>query len=151
MTAMTIESITTYCSDILQTDKCKQLPFHNFTHTHTHEVIDNVFLLANAIGVLPKAADIIAIAACFHDTGYSEIYNGHEDVSKRLATEYLKKTQYSEVEIDRVCACIEATKLPQNPNYIYAEVLCDADVFHLGTSNFLYRNWLLRKEWGALL
>lgn len=145
MTAMTIKSITRYCSDILQNDKCKQLPFHNFTHTQ--EVIDNVFLLADAIGVPPKEADIIAIAACFHDTGYSEIYNGHENVSKRLAAEYLKKAENSEVEIDRICACIEATKLPQNPNDIYAEVLCDADLFHLGTSNFLYRNLLLRKEW----
>lgn len=59
----------------------------------------------------------------------------------------MKKAGCSEVEIDRICACIEATKLPQNPNDMYAEVLCDADFFHLGTSNFLYRNLLLRKEW----
>lgn len=145
MTAMTINSITRYCSDILQNDKCKHLPFHNFTHTQ--EVIDNVFLIADAIGIPPKEADVIAIAACFHDTGYSEIYNGHEEVSKRLATEYLEKGDFSEVEIERICACIEATKMPQNPHDMYAEVLCDADLFHLGTSNFLYRNLLLRKEW----
>ncbi len=29
----------------------------------------------------------------------------------------------------------------------YADVLCDADLFHLGTTNFFYRNILLRKEW----
>jgi uncharacterized protein len=71
MTAMTIKSITRYCSDILQNDKCKHLPFHNFEHTQ--EVIDNVFLIADALGIPPKEADLIAIVACFHDTGYSEI------------------------------------------------------------------------------
>ena len=145
MTAMTIKSITKYCSDILQNDKCKNLPFHNFAHTQ--EVIDNVFMISNAIGLETKEVDFIAIAACFHDTGFSETYEGHEEVSKRLAAQYLAKTNCSMAEIDRVCSYIEATKMPQNPNDIYAEVLCDADLFHLGTSNFIYMNLLLRKEW----
>ena len=37
--------------------------------------------------------------------------------------------------------------MPQDPHDIFADVLCDADLFHLGTTNFLYRNMLLRKEW----
>ena len=46
-----------------------------------------------------------------------------------------------------VLSCIDATKMPQNPHDIYAEVICDADLFHLGTTNFRHRNLLLRKEW----
>ena len=145
MTAMMIKNITEYCLDILQYNKCKQLPFHNVTHTQ--EVIDNVFLISNTLSIQPKRVIFIAIAACFHDTGYSETYVGHEDVSKRLATEYLEKAEYSKVEIDSICGYIEATKMPQNPRDMYAEVLCDADLFHLGTSNFLHKNLLLRKEW----
>ena len=94
---------------MLQNTKCKQLPFHNFAHTQ--EVIDNVFLIADTIKLSTKEADFIAIAACFHDTAYSEIYNGHEEVSKRIATAYLEKADYSKVEIERVCDCIEATKM----------------------------------------
>ena len=134
-----------YCSDILYNDKCKNLPFHNFAHTQ--EVVDNVLLISDAIGIQPKETESIAIAACFHDTGFSETYEGHEEVSKRFATQYLTKAGCSQTEIEMIRSCIDATKMPQNPNDIYAEVLCDADLFHLGTTNFLYRNLLLRKEW----
>ncbi len=142
---MTIKSISKYCSRILQGDKCKNLPFHDYTHTQ--EVIDNVFLISDAMGMQPSEVKLIAIAACFHDTGFSVTYNGHEEVSKNIAAKYLVKTNCTRAEIDRVCACIEATKIPQNPHDIYAEVLCDADLFHLGTSHFFFRNLLLRKEW----
>ena len=142
---MEIESIAKYCSDILQNDHSKNLPFHNFAHTQ--EVVDNVQLISDAIGIHPKEAKFIAIAACFHDTGFSETYQGHEEVSKRLATQYLSKANCSQTEIEMVLSCIDATKMPQNPTDIYAEVLSDADLFHLGTTNFWYRNLLLRKEW----
>lgn len=142
---MTIKSVTSYCSNILKSSKCKALPFHNFAHTQ--EVIDNVFLISDAMGIQSEEADFIAIAACFHDTGFSETYEGHEEVSKRLAEQYLTKTNSSKEEIEVVLSCIDATKMPQNPHNMYAEVLCDADLFHLGKPNFLYRNKRLRKEW----
>jgi len=142
---MTIKSITRYCSDILHNDKCKNLPFHNFAHTQ--EVVDKVVLISDVIGIHPKEADFIVIAACFHDTGFSEFYEGHEEVSKRFAAQYMEKANCTKKEIEMVLSCIDATKMPQNPHDIYAEVLCDADLFHLGTPNFLYRNMLLRKEW----
>lgn len=30
---------------------------------------------------------------------------------------------------------------------LYSEVFCEADVFHLGASNFFYRELLLRRKW----
>lgn len=145
MTKMTIKHITKYCSDLLQNDKCKNLPFHNFTHTQ--EVIDNVFLISDALGLPSKETKLIVIAACFHDTGFSETYQGHEEVSIRLAEQYLTKANCTKHEIEKVSSCIAATKMPQDPTDRYAEILCDADLFHLGTTDFLFRNLLLRKEW----
>lgn len=141
---MTIKSITKYCSDILRMDKCKNLPFHNVVHTQ--EVIDNVLLISDAVGISLKEVEFIVMAACFHDTGFSETYQGHEEVSKRLASRYLSKVNCTKSEIDRVLSYIDATTMPQNPQDIYAAVLCDADLYHLGTTNFFYRNLLLRKE-----
>lgn len=134
-----------HCSRLLQNGTCKNLPFHNLTHTQ--EVIDKVSLISNAMKIQPKEADLIIIAACFHDTGYSETFEDHEEASKKLAIKYLTKSNYTKEEIDKVCSYIEATKMPQNPKDTYAEVLCDADLFHLGTTDFWYRNLLLRKEW----
>lgn len=145
MTGMTIKSISRYCSEILQNDKCKNLPFHNYTHTQ--EVIDNVFLISDALGIQPDEVKLIAIAACFHDTGFSVTYEGHEEVSKNLAATYLAKTKCTRSEIERVCSYIEATAMPQTPHDIHARILCDADLFHLGTPDFLFKNLLLRKEW----
>ncbi|HUH27906.1 MAG TPA: HD domain-containing protein [Gelidibacter sp.] len=142
---MKIKSITRYCSDILHSDKCKNLPFHNFTHTQ--EVIEKTYLISDVMGIKTEEVDLIVIAACFHDTGFSENYEGHEEVSKRLAAQFMEKANCTKREIERVLSCIDATKMPQNPHDIYEEILCDADLFHLGTSNFLYRNMLLRKEW----
>jgi predicted metal-dependent HD superfamily phosphohydrolase len=145
MTAMTIKNITNYCSAILQSDKCNNLPFHNFAHTQ--EVIENAYLISDAMGIQTEEVDLIVVAACFHDTGFSETYEGHEEVSKRLAAQYMEKVNCTNGEIDFILSCINATKMPQNPHDIYAEILCDADLFHLGTPNFFYRNTLLRKEW----
>ena len=145
MKNMTIENIVNHCSHILQNGKCKDLPYHNFAHTQ--EVIDKVYLISNAMGIQPKEADFILIAACFHDTGFSEAYDGHEEASKRLAEQYLATANYSKSEIDRICSYIGATKMPQNPPDIYAKILCDADLFHLGTTDFWQRSLLLRKEW----
>ncbi len=115
---MTIKSTTKYCSDILRNDKCKNLPFHNFAHTQ--EVVDNVLLISEAIGLSAKETEFIVIAACFHDTGFSETYEGHEEVSKRLAAHYLAKVNCTKSEIDRVRSCIDATKMPQNST----DILC---------------------------
>ncbi|TYB74274.1 HD domain-containing protein [Bizionia myxarmorum] len=142
---MTIKSITRYCSDILHNNKCKNLPLHNFVHNQ--EVIDNVFLISNAIRIWPKEIDYIVIAACFHDTGFSKTYKNYEATSKRIAAQYLAKAKYNNEEIDKVCSYIEATKMPQDPQDIYAKVLCNAILFHLGTTDFWYKNLLLRKEW----
>ena len=144
----TIKNIMNHCSNLLQNGACKDMPFHNLAHTQ--EVINKVSLISNALGIQQKEADLIVIAACFHDTGYSETYKDHEEASMRLAAEYLAKAKYTQTEIDKVCSYIEATKMPQDPQDIYAEVLCDADLFHLGTIDFWYRNLLLRKEWELL-
>lgn len=146
--AMTIKNIMKHCSNLLQNSICKSMPFHNLAHTQ--EVVNKVSLISNAMGIQPKEADFIVIAACFHDTGYSETHIDHEEASKTLATQYLAKAKYTQQEIDKVCSYIEATKMPQDPHDTYAEVLCDADLFHLGTIDFWYRNLLLRKEWELL-
>lgn len=147
--ALTIKDITKHCFYILSIDKFRKLPFHNVVHTQ--EVIDNVLLISDAIGLGKKEVELILTAACFHDTGFSETYHGHEEVSKRFASQYLLKANYPLAKIERILSYIDGTKMPQKPNDRYAAVLCDADLFHLGTNNFSYRNQLLRKEWELFL
>ncbi len=115
MTNTMIENIRKHCFDILQNGKCKDLPYHNLGHTQ--EVIDKVYLISNAVGIQPKEAGLIAIAACFHDTGFSKTYDGHEEASKKLAEQYLATTNCSKAEIDRVCY----------PNPFSLQGICDSE------------------------
>ncbi len=93
----------------------------------------------------------LLIAALFHDTGNALSYIGHEGLSAVLARLFLEKQGYCEDKISQVVKCIGATTLPQKPMNQYESILCDADLFHLGTKSFFRINKLLRKEWSQAL
>ncbi len=124
---------------------CTRLPFHNFEHTQ--EVVSNVKIIANYLDLSREETEPIIIAAWFHDTGHSKKYNGHEEISKDLALIFLDKENYPADKTELVLSCIEATKMPQNPKNNHAKILCDADVFHIGTPDFFFKKLLLRREW----
>ncbi|WP_338359203.1 HD domain-containing protein [Yeosuana marina] len=140
-----IKKVSEYCTDLLTTTKCKELPFHNLQHTK--EVVQNVKYLCAAMDICEQDTEVLIIATWFHDTGFSITYKGHEDESKMIATTYLKLQKANQDFIDKVCNCIDATKMPQCPTTALAEVLCDADIFHISNSHFFYRKLLLRREW----
>jgi hypothetical protein len=64
-----------------------------------------------------------------------------------LAKEFLENEGYPDIILSTVLSCIEATRIPQNCPDSYAAVLCDADIFHLGTTDFFFKKLLLRREW----
>lgn len=134
-----------YCENILLNTKCATYPFHNVVHTR--EVVQQAILIGKSIGLSPEELEPIIIAAWFHDTGFCEQYKGHEDVSIRLAKDFLIKYNYSKEKIEVIVSCIEATKMPQNPKNNYANILSDADIYHISQDTFFYRKLLLRREW----
>ena len=69
------------------------------------------------------------------------------NVYKRLAEGFLRIEGYPKDKIATVLNCIEATKMPQSCTDKYSAVLCDADIFHIGTNNFFFKKLLLRREW----
>lgn len=145
MTTTMIKGVATYCTDLLTTSKCKELPFHNLQHTK--EVVQNAKYLCAAMDINEKDSEILLVAAWFHDTGFSKTYKGHEDESKVIAQAFLKEQKVDNDFIEKVLNCIDATKMPQCPTTALAEVLCDADIFHISNSHFFYRKLLLRREW----
>lgn len=145
ITTTRIKNVAAYCTDLLTSSKCAALPFHNLQHTK--EVVQNVKYLCAAMDVNEEVTAILVIAAWFHDTGFSVTYKGHEDESKVIAGRFLKQQEMGMEIIDKVCICIDATKMPQCPTTEIAEILCDADIFHISNSHFFYRKLLLRREW----
>ncbi len=142
---ISIKPIKSFCNKLLTKGYCTELPFHNLEHTK--EVVANVMHIGKAMKVSKKDLFILETAAWFHDTGFSNCYKGHEDSSQKIATAFLSKEGMSKRDIKTICSCIEATKMPQNPQSDLAKILCDADLFHIATSQFFYRKLLLRREW----
>lgn len=122
-----------------------QLSYHNLIHTES--VVANAVKIANHYRLEDKETFIVVTAAWFHDTGYSTgEAAGHEKRGAEMAAEFLRSEALDEDVIAEVEGCILATVWPQNPSNFLQQVVCDADLFHLGTPEFGDWNKLVRKE-----
>jgi hypothetical protein len=118
--------------------------YHNFDHTV--EVVNNASEIAEASHLTRADTEVVVLAAWFHDTGYLESPDEHEERSARIAVEFLNDRNYPAEQIDRVAACIRSTRLPQTPKNLLEQIMCDADLLHLGKKESLEKGELLRAE-----
>jgi predicted metal-dependent HD superfamily phosphohydrolase len=127
----------------------KEFSFHSFSHTR--EVVLHTELIAGNYELSEEDHTAVLLAAWFHDTGYSAgLEKHHEEESQKIATEFLRKHNAPQSLIEKVNGCIIATRMPQSPSNLIEQIICDADLFHLGTKDFKDRNKLLRQEINAL-
>lgn len=124
--------------------KTEDLLYHN--RKHTEDVVAAAIQIANHYQLNDRDFFVVTAASWFHDVGYMEDTAHHEEQSARLAEEFLKAQYTDEAIIADVKGCIMATKMPQKPNGLLQQIICDADVFHLGTVDFNDNNKQLRKE-----
>ncbi|MGB5848723.1 MAG: Pycsar system effector family protein [Ignavibacteriaceae bacterium] len=113
---------------------------------HTTEVVAAVKEIAAADGVGDDDLELLIIAAWFHDSGYVKICKGHEEVSIGYVKEFLNTNNYPEDKAEKIISLIQATKIPQSPKNHLEEILCDADLHHLGTKSFEEKGDLFRLE-----
>ena len=71
-------------------------------------------------------------------------------LSERIGLQFLQERQASPELISQVTGCIAATRIPQTPTNLMEKIICDADLFHLGTEQFREKSRLLRDELEAL-
>lgn len=129
---------------ILKKSRCKDFKFHNYHHTL--EVVTHTIELSSKNDLNFYQMEPIIIAAWLHDVGYSEVYTGHENVSANIAGELLQELGLAPSNIRKILNLILVTKLPQQPQSIEEKIICDADLYHLGTPGFLNKNIQLRRE-----
>ena len=126
-----------------------QLPqgiiYHNLTHTK--EVVETAKTIGGKSGINPDQMEMVILAAWFHDLGIIENYNDHEEKSAELCSEFLTKHRYPKNKIDTIVRIILSTRIPQRPSNLLEEILCDADLSHVGKKVFSSRSQLLRIEW----
>jgi predicted metal-dependent HD superfamily phosphohydrolase len=132
-------------TDIFQNKVSKSFSYHNLGHTQ--RVVRAAEEMADYYQLQPEDRKALLIAAWFHDTGFvSGESKGHEAISVQQAGEFLKQNHADPTLTDKVIHSIEATKMPQSPGSLIEQILCDADLFHLGTDEFKANNEQLRQE-----
>lgn len=148
MTASNLNIIASVKNEVIALLSKKLDPkfvFHNLAHTM--QVAEAVEGIATFYQFSEEEKIILIIAAWFHDTGFTTgRIEGHETESIRIAQSFLVRHSIRQPVIAKVSACILATKMPQHPLSGMDKVICDADLFHLGSNNFKERTELLRLE-----
>lgn len=133
-----------HVQSVFESRRDKSLLYHNLAHTQ------NVVKAASRIGrhyqLNEKDHFIVTTAAWFHDIGYLDDYEHHELKGAELAASYLRKQGINEEITQAVSNCILATRMPQSATTILEEIVCDSDMFQLGSDEFTENNKLLRKE-----
>jgi predicted metal-dependent HD superfamily phosphohydrolase len=118
--------------------------------THTEQVVEAARMIAQHYQLDERDFFIVNVAAWFHDTGYFKGgAPGHEQRGAEMAAAFLSGTGVDASAIQSVKGCILATQIPQKPTNLLENIVCDADLFHLGTDKFSERNKLMRKEMEA--
>jgi predicted metal-dependent HD superfamily phosphohydrolase len=122
----------------------KQYVYHDITHTE--DVVRVCRQIGLTYGLPMDDLEALEIAAWFHDTGYDKGPEQHEERSAEYAARFLKDLDYPPQYIDIVAGCIRATKLPQRPIGLLQQVICDADLSHLGEKSYWMRTARVRQE-----
>jgi predicted metal-dependent HD superfamily phosphohydrolase len=142
------KDVNNFVFDLLKKELTVKAVYHNYNHTRSVVEAANEIALAENISEIDL--EIVLLAAWFHDTGFIKGIENHEEESKKIAHNFLTERGFSKEKISQILLCIDATKMPQNPTSSLEEIICDADLFHLGTENFSKKANLIRSEWELL-
>lgn len=121
------------------------LVYHNLVHTQ--QVVQAAAQIAAHYRLQDDELLAVYVAAWFHDAGYL-LGEGkaHEENGAKEAMVFLQQQQAPENVQSMVQGAIMATKMPQSPHTLVEQIVCDADLSHLGSKEFSDRNKLLRHE-----
>lgn len=119
--------------------------YHNLAHTQ--RVVEKTKEMIEGMQLKEDAASELILAAWFHDTGYTQVIDDHEDEGVKIAQEFLVKHKATEATFKNVSSLILATKMGYEPKTLAEKIIRDADCSHIGSKNFSDLTELLRKEW----
>jgi predicted metal-dependent HD superfamily phosphohydrolase len=143
-----LEDVKKYVLNYFATHHDPDLLYHDTEHTKG--VVAAATRIANHYQLNDEDFFAVVTAAWFHDLGYYTDKANHEESGAGVAAVFLKELNVKQSVIDKVKECILATRIPQKPTGLLQQIICDADLFHLGTDDFADKSKLLRKEFNVI-
>ena len=144
-----LEQVKTHVEALFKADHQKKLVYHNVVHTE--HVAKHAVELANFYKLNDRDFFVVVTAAWFHDVGYMQKWEQHELRGADAAAIYLTDKGVDAGTVQEVKDCIMATMMPQNPKNLLQQIVCDSDLYHLGSDDFKDRNKMMRQETENLL
>lgn len=139
------EKASRYVFARLSQELSPHLTYHSLSHTKD-DVLPAAARLGRSSALDAEDRLLLETAALYHDTGFLLSYQDHERYSIRIARETMPQFAYSAAQIETVVGLIAATRMPQRPNGLLQQLLCDADLDLLGRDDFLPLNRKLLQE-----
>lgn len=139
-----LSEVEKYAKEILLNDIPKKFVYHD--DYHTERVVTAAKMIGSESGLSDDDLELLTIAAWFHDTGYKQGCANHEATSCEIARAFLESKNYPAEKVDIIEGCIRATKMPQSPNNLMEQVLCDADLHHLACNDYHEMSEKMHKE-----
>ncbi len=143
-----LDDVKTHVEHLFQANTNDQLVYHN--HAHTEHVVKHAVEIGNFYKLSDRDFFIVQCACWFHDVGYLESPQQHEQKGAAAAVAFLQPYELDQEIIKDIQGCIMATKMPQAPKNLLQQIVCDSDLYHLGSEHFKERNKMMRKETMAL-
>jgi predicted metal-dependent HD superfamily phosphohydrolase len=117
--------------------------FHGLDHTE--QTVVAARMLGEGYSLDAKEMMVLELATWFHDIGYVQGADEHEERSCDHARQYLAgKLDTADLEV--LLGLIRSTKVPQQPATLMEQIICDADLSHLGMDSYWDRTGKLRQE-----
>lgn len=131
--------------DKLARELSPHLYFHSVAHTRD-DVLPAAESLALHSGVSGEDLLLLQTAALFHDVGYLQCYENNEPLAAASAREVLPAFDYQPEQIEIIAGIIMKTAMPQQPETLLEQIMCDADMDSLGRTDFWELSMKLCRE-----
>jgi hypothetical protein len=133
-----------YAKNLLKDKLSSVYTYHNLDHTI--QVVEKIKILAKEENLNPEDTENLLLAGWFHDLGYVDDADNHEEESQKIATDFLRKNQFPEDRIQKIGELILATDKFYKPKNQLEEVIKDADLYHLASDDYFRICENLRQE-----
>lgn len=138
-----------YITDLFAKELSPKLTYHTLGHTEV--VVKECRALAPAADLSADDTENLLLAAWFHDSGYLDVYDGHEFRSMERAGAWLAKHDLPKARVELIQGLIKATHRDSPPETELQKILVDADMSNLARDDYRSRAELLRTEWELVL
>ena len=133
-----------FVSNLLKDNLSNLYSYHNFNHTFN--VVNAVIKLCDKEKTEDAEKEMLLVAAWFHDIGYLNGMENHEEESVKIAAKFLKEKGQSDEFITEVSKLILATSKLYVPQTHLEKIIKDADYVHITSLEYESSCELLRSE-----